>query len=579
MGLIIGILLTTSCKKEEDLSADTKDQLQLENEALKDEVKALTDQVDALRKQLAILQPDQVVEEGASGPVLAGDRAVISEDKKTITVHNARELVFHMQDNVTFLLEEGDYDLSMINDSLNPDYFYYGFKNLKNVVFEGVGSKQVDFMTQEVYYDVLTLNNSNNVTFRNLNLGHNPIVTYSYCSGAVFSFTNSRAITIENCTMFGSGTVGIIANNVVDMKVLESRIYDCSRNIVEFDNVENILFDDCSFENKSDENFQMNNIVNVEVKNSALSGKLSNYPNFIVGDQPLLDLDAQGEKLTLSKEVYGELILDNITLSGYEISSLLEGIYPGITVELYTGISELSGEPYTDCTLVYAKQPDESLYLSHIEQAKKIIAENYEVPSYNIYVNLSFEDSESWGVSSYWDGRVSLSTNYTNLNAVLGNDILYLTKEEATAMLIEKLPKQRIIGSKEVRDYWQEGTLVLADTIIYEGQVYYTYYTDEQDFYFWRDVSINAATGAVYVWFDGTSFTKVRETNEQEIGAILDFYRSEGIDPSDGDTYIAIGVGSDQVILMNNFGGYDALTVTETGGMYTASYYSEYYGD
>ena len=585
---ILGILMMVSACSSDDgkneLNAPTMEQ---ENEALKEQVVALQAQVDALEKQLALLQDegtgigddaDEVINT-ETGSKLAGDKSVISEDGTTITVHNARELVYHMANNRTFLLEEGDYNMTDISYDLNPDYFSYGFMNLQNVTIIGNGDQQVDFMTPDIYNDVIRFTNCSGITLRNLNLGHNPAVEFSYCSGGVIILGNSQNVTIEDCTMFGSGTVGIIADNVIDLKVLDSRIYDCSRNIVELMNMETVLFDNCVFENQSNENLLMDNVLDVRLNQVTLLGHVADYPNILLDGNLKLDMASQGDEVKIENRSYGEVALKNVTISGYEVVSLVKEIDSGFEVELYSGMNEISGENYTDYTLIYDVDPGGEVYLDHLERASSIIKDYYGNPNYITYGSIMLKGQDMPIISSYWDGRLNITGYKGSINTLLGNQTDYITPDEGKKYLIEGLPKLQYLDRQETSQLWSDETLQWGSTFVYEGQVYYSYYTLGDDFYFWRDLNVNASTGEISVWFDGQFNAPIELASDKLVDAVRSYMLNYETDASIDPRFIPLIVGNHVLLIVNDFFGQETLSYTTSGDAYVFDIYYEYYGD
>jgi len=76
----------------------------------------------------------------------------------------------------------------------------------------------------------------------------------------VFSFENSSGIAINNAAMYGSGTEGITLTNVSDIKVTNSRIYECTYSIMTVENSKNIAFENCTFDNNRE--FDLVNVGN-----------------------------------------------------------------------------------------------------------------------------------------------------------------------------------------------------------------------------------------------------------------------------------------------------------------------------
>ena len=167
---------------------------------------------------------------------------------RVITVNNAQELVSQIASNTHIKLMPGSYDFNSFDEKFYTFYYNYrGLRNLENVVIEGIGEEQIDFLTGSAYSDVLHISNSKKITLKNLNLGHKPPVKSGYCEGGVISLSECDGITIDNCTMFGCGTIGIYAYNVSNLVCTNSTIKDCTEDLVYLVTAEGVLFQDCTF--------------------------------------------------------------------------------------------------------------------------------------------------------------------------------------------------------------------------------------------------------------------------------------------------------------------------------------------
>jgi hypothetical protein len=92
---------------------------------------------------------------------------------------------------------------------------------------------------------VLSFENCTDITIEGLSAGHSE---GGYCSGGVFGFDNSSQITITNTGMYGCGTEGLVLRNVNGMNVTDSRIYECTYDIMSVEGGQNISFGNCVFD-------------------------------------------------------------------------------------------------------------------------------------------------------------------------------------------------------------------------------------------------------------------------------------------------------------------------------------------
>jgi len=95
---------------------------------------------------------------------------------------------------------------------------------------------------REVY--VLRFVNCSDIVIESLTAGHSE---GGMCGGGVFKFEESSRITVNAVAMYGSGTEGLTLRNVSDMKVTNSKIYECTEAIFSVDGGGNVAFENCLF--------------------------------------------------------------------------------------------------------------------------------------------------------------------------------------------------------------------------------------------------------------------------------------------------------------------------------------------
>ena len=93
------------------------------------------------------------------------------------------------------------------------------------------------------YANVMSFMYCDNVTVSGLTLGHSE--SASDCSGAVLDFESCSDVTLKNCRLYGCGTLGVNASNVVVLHVQDCEIYDCSIGGVVLYRVSEAAFESC----------------------------------------------------------------------------------------------------------------------------------------------------------------------------------------------------------------------------------------------------------------------------------------------------------------------------------------------
>lgn len=451
-----------------------------------------------------------------------------SNDREVITVHNASELVSQLKSNTHFLLVPGgDYDLSSVDNDLNPQFFNYGLQNLENVIIEGMGDQQTDFFTKYSDQSVLYIDNSRDITLINLNFGHDPVVISSdYCTGGVLALQDCSGITISGCTMFGCGTVGIEATNIKGLKVINSTIRDCTRDIMEVSNLKNAVFQDCVFISAEDEHIRISGESDVTIRDCRLTGgAVSDPPKILLNDVSVIEESNDGEEYVIHEKEVNGLRLLNVSVSGKTVLKELNAIYENVRAEISAYEDPLSYERVVSCDLFYESPLDESLYLPQIRLARDIITKcysNYDV----ILVRISFPDIDRF-IGTVFNGAIWLWDNYSSLSKVMGDGRQYLTKEEAFKKLDNWLPPKRSIDTMKIID--ERVSYEIYNTMVYADQAYYSInaYSEENNDYI-GNFYVNAIDGSISVDFDGKEFVMAEHASQEQIDAVLDYYNNSG---------------------------------------------------
>ena len=213
----------------------------------------------------AVYLPIRVVSE-ALGRTVTWDDATNSvyigemtpQDVKEITVSTAEELVAALGSNRRIILEEGVYNLTAVSsmDIINPSiYFAENFDGpelvldgVHNLTIQGAGDGWSEILADPRYAVVMYFLNCSNINIANVKAGH---TEGGYCSGGVFSFESSSGIRIDDTLMYGCGTVGLSIMQVIDMKVANSTIYDCTQGIMDIYYSSDISFKNCVFKDNA----------------------------------------------------------------------------------------------------------------------------------------------------------------------------------------------------------------------------------------------------------------------------------------------------------------------------------------
>jgi len=188
---------------------------------------------------------------GPDGTIYAKDTPL-----KKVTVNNVQALFDAIGNDVEITLENGQYDLSKANGG-NDHANIYDFseyqmedrtiliKDVKNLHFVAKNQGKVEFVIPYAFIPVLKLEGGFNISFSGISMGHN--VQPGMCEGAVITALNVSNMSIDNCDLYGSGTMGIETEGVFNLSMRRSVIRECTYGIMSLMNSNNCVFDDCTF--------------------------------------------------------------------------------------------------------------------------------------------------------------------------------------------------------------------------------------------------------------------------------------------------------------------------------------------
>lgn len=113
--------------------------------------------------------------------------------------------------------------------------------NVSNLTIEGKYSDTHIQVTPR-YANVLAFASCENITMKNLKLGH---TNTGDCVGNVVDTKYCVNVNIENCKLYGCGVEGVAAENTKNLLVTNSNIYECSFDGINLYSVDNATFSNC----------------------------------------------------------------------------------------------------------------------------------------------------------------------------------------------------------------------------------------------------------------------------------------------------------------------------------------------
>ena len=192
--------------------------------------------------------------------VVAQADPVITSPQTTVYVSTVDEFLNAIAPDTEIVVDAALLDLSQASNYGKSGGEYYRwedpfdgpeliFHDLSNFTIRGSGQERTDAAISAVprYADVLTFENCANIYVTNITVGHTQ--EPGYCAGGVLHYINSQSILVENCDLYGCGTMGVNGDNSQDIQVYGCYIHDCSISGVEFSYCRNVRVDSTEFAN------------------------------------------------------------------------------------------------------------------------------------------------------------------------------------------------------------------------------------------------------------------------------------------------------------------------------------------
>ena len=148
----------------------------------------------------------------------------------------------------------------------NGDYYYWAeahdgpelyIAEVSNLTIRGAGNDHTVNVISSVprYSNVLNFFNCANIMVKGLTVGHTE--EPGYCLGGVLFFMNSQDILVEDCGLFGCGTLGVKADSSKNIQIINNDIYDCSVGGVELTNCDDVNVDGNTFRDLGGSEFRV----------------------------------------------------------------------------------------------------------------------------------------------------------------------------------------------------------------------------------------------------------------------------------------------------------------------------------
>lgn len=183
---------------------------------------------------------------------------VITEEQTQVTVTTTDEFLAAIAPNTEILVDAEIIDLSLATGYGKTGGQYYHWQDeydgpglyitgVSNLTIRGTGEDHnANLISSDPRYAyVLTFENCANIWVKGFTAGHSK--EPGACMGGVLGFRNCQDILVEDCGLFGCGTLGVLGEQSKNMQIVNNEIYECSVGGVEFSSCKDINVDGNSF--------------------------------------------------------------------------------------------------------------------------------------------------------------------------------------------------------------------------------------------------------------------------------------------------------------------------------------------
>lgn len=201
-------------------------------------------------------------------------RPVSKAPQKQVKVKTVDELLDALDSNTEIILVSKLYDLTTATDyGLTGGKYYHWednydgpqlvIKGIENLTIHANSRNFTTISAEPRYANVLQFENCKNVTLHGFTAGHTKAP--GQCVGGVIRFENSQECLVDECGLFGCGTLGVEANGCTDIQVINTNIYECSYGGVEAYDCDGLTIAGCDFWSLGGEFFRLSNVKNVSI--------------------------------------------------------------------------------------------------------------------------------------------------------------------------------------------------------------------------------------------------------------------------------------------------------------------------
>ena len=190
-------------------------------------------------------------------------------------------------------LAPGDYNLSKVRQtshefmSVVPEFDgpQLIFHNLKDTVLCAKGPEPAHLYVEPRYTFPIYLSGCENVRITNLRIGHSP--EQGECVGGVVKIERSTTVDLNECDIYGCGTVGIVVQHAENIVLSDCLISDCNQGFATIEDSRNVVFHHFTVSrNAVHSGFVIENSTNVRIVDSVIGDNTRN--RFLETETPMV---------------------------------------------------------------------------------------------------------------------------------------------------------------------------------------------------------------------------------------------------------------------------------------------------
>ena len=202
-------------------------------------------------------EPAPTQEPETTAPFELTIHPVTTGEQKTVTVKTADEFLAAISPDTEIVVDAPLIDWSKATGYGTVGGEYYRWEDpfdgpqlvisgVSNLTIRGAGEDHTANVLSAVprYAYVVMFENCANIHVKGLTAGHTE--EPGYCLGGVLGFRNSQDLLVEDCGLYGCGTVGVMGESSKNMQIVNCDIYECSVAGAEFTNCEDVNVDGCT---------------------------------------------------------------------------------------------------------------------------------------------------------------------------------------------------------------------------------------------------------------------------------------------------------------------------------------------